>query len=124
MISRLREIFGRYPSAIVTRGDDGYRAVDLAKTRDRRRSTHPTESASAASGWPRQFARLRQTRASPATRTAASILRVVDVDGAEIDLQRGVLEFADRPQHAGDDDLDLVGRADPGAAQFDLAVEP
>src|SRR5262249_30264039 len=51
------------------------------------------------------------------------LLRLADIERAEIDLQRGVLEPADRFDHAGDDGPDLFRRADPGAAGGDLAVE-
>src|SRR5262249_25851047 len=54
---------------------------------------------------------------------AHRLLRVGERDGAEVDLQRGVLELADRAEHAADDGLHLVGGADPGAARLDLAVE-
>ncbi len=49
--------------------------------------------------------------------------RLAGVDVAEIDLQRGLLERTDRGGHAADGRHDLRGRADPGAAGFDLAVE-
>src|SRR4029077_918613 len=50
-------------------------------------------------------------------------LRLGEIERAEIDLQRGVLEFAHGVFEAADDGLDLVGGADPGAAAFDLAFE-
>src|SRR5215467_1999578 len=54
---------------------------------------------------------------------AHGLLRRAEIERAEIDLQRGVLERADRFDDAADDGLDLVRRADPGAARGDLAVE-
>src|SRR5262245_37073927 len=51
------------------------------------------------------------------------LLRLVEIERAEIDLQRGVLEPADRFDHAGDDGPDLFRRANPGAARGDLAVK-
>src|SRR6516225_3747020 len=51
------------------------------------------------------------------------LLRLAEIERAETDLQRGVLEPADRFDDAGDDGLDLVRRADPGAARGDLAVK-
>src|SRR5262249_43720874 len=54
---------------------------------------------------------------------AHGLLRLAEIERAEIDLQRGVVERADRFDDAGDDGLDLVRRADPGAARGDLAVE-
>src|SRR2546429_5796461 len=51
------------------------------------------------------------------------LLRLVEIERAEIDLQRGVLESPDRFDDAGDDGLDLVRRADPRSARGDLAVE-
>src|SRR6202023_934581 len=50
-------------------------------------------------------------------------LRGVDIERAEIDLQRRVLEFADAVLEAADDGFDLIRRADPGAAAFDLAFQ-
>src|SRR5271154_1260669 len=50
-------------------------------------------------------------------------LRFGEIEGAEIDLQRGVLEFADDTFEAADGGFDLVGRADPGAAGFDLGFQ-
>src|SRR6516225_9590995 len=51
------------------------------------------------------------------------LLRRAEIERAEIDLQRGVLEPADRFDDAGDDGLDLLRRADPRSARGDLAVE-
>src|SRR5262249_22485280 len=51
------------------------------------------------------------------------LLRRAEIERAEIDLQRGVLEPADRFDHAGDDGPDFFRRADPGAARGDLAVK-
>src|SRR5580658_7399649 len=50
-------------------------------------------------------------------------LRLGEIERAEIDLQRGVLEFADDAFEAADGGFDLVGRADPGAAGFDLGFQ-
>src|SRR5262249_44435530 len=47
-------------------------------------------------------------------------LRLGEIECAEIDLQRGVLELAVGLLEAADDGLDLVRRTDPGAAGFDL----
>ena len=78
-----------------------------------------------------ELPRLRQRRGLPRGRRAVGefrhhlrreqphgFLRFARVDGAEIDLQRGMLEFADGCDHAADDRRDLRGRADPGAARF------
>src|SRR5215470_18327944 len=54
---------------------------------------------------------------------AHGLLRLAEIERAEIDLQRGVLESADRFDDAGDDGLDLFRRADPRSARGDLAVE-
>src|SRR5260221_11512499 len=51
------------------------------------------------------------------------LLCLVEIERAEIDLQRGVLESPDRFDDAGDYGLDLFRRADPRSARGDLAVE-
>src|SRR5580704_430870 len=54
---------------------------------------------------------------------AHRFLRCGEIERAEIDLQRGVLEFADGAFETADDGFDLVRRADPGAAGFDLVFQ-
>src|SRR5580704_4075411 len=74
-------------------------------------------------GLPLQGRLLRKRRDHFLGEQPHRLLRFGEIERAEIDLQRGVLEFAHGVFETADDGLDLVGRADPGATRLDLALQ-
>src|SRR6266513_3809317 len=61
--------------------------------------------------------------AAPRARTAASIFALRERSMPKLICREACSNLADRFHHARDHRLDLVGRANPGAARCDLAVE-